>query len=135
VRSFALRRAESLGDAKVFSVALDRTTFVQQKNLNNLPAHGFLAFGGMVPVAVTGKTATSPVLMFTNEASGRRVDAFYAVTIDSFIFPGSANVSSQSFAILDTGTSLTLLPTPVRPPPLRLCVLRRSISTAEEHAN
>jgi hypothetical protein len=70
----------------------------------------------MVPVNVTGKTATSPVLMATNEASGQTVDAFYAVTIDSYVFPGSANVSSQSFGVLDTGTSLTTVPSPVRLP-------------------
>jgi hypothetical protein len=121
----------------VFSVALDRTTFAQEVTSNEVPAHGFVAFGGMVPVAVTGKTATSPVLMFTNEASGQTVDAFYAVTIDSFIFPGSANVSSQSFGILDTGTSLTFLPTPVRLPhvPFEPAFCYSSISAADERAN
>ncbi|EIN11161.1 acid protease [Punctularia strigosozonata HHB-11173 SS5] len=99
-------------NASVFSVSLDRGTFAEQSSPDEKPNRGFLAFGGAAPVAVTNASASAPVLLATNSA-GNTTEAFYAVNVDAYVFPGSTKLSTKGFAILDTGTSLTYVPTPV----------------------
>jgi hypothetical protein len=97
----------------VFSVALDRGTFAAQANSTLDPHLGFLAFGGVAPVSVTSTSITVPIQGFT-VSSGASEFFFYNIDVDSYTFPGSTKVDTKgSTAILDTGTTLNFLPTPV----------------------
>jgi hypothetical protein len=98
----------------VFSVALDRGSIPAEQNSSFDPHLGFLAFGGIAPVSVTKNSATVPVQGFAVSSSPNKEDFFYNVDIDSYVFPGSTKLSTNSSAILDTGTTLNFVPTPVR---------------------
>lgn len=78
------------------------------------PHLGFLAFGGLPPVPVTSTVATVPIQGFTVSSGGASELFFYNVDVDGYTFPGSNKVDTKgSAAILDTGTTLNLVPTPV----------------------
>ncbi|KAI0086737.1 acid protease [Irpex rosettiformis] len=96
-----------------FSVTLDRGSVAARTNSTLDPHLGFLALGGIPPVAVTGTSATVPIQGFSI-SSGASELFFYDVDVDKYTFPGSAGINlTGSSAILDTGTTLNLLPTPV----------------------
>ncbi|VDC00346.1 unnamed protein product [Peniophora sp. CBMAI 1063] len=96
----------------IFSVALNRGSVAAEEGSVEDPNLGFLAFGGIAPVDVTTTTVTVPI-------QGEQVSAkdseffFYTVDIDSYVFPGSDALSTSGQSILDTGTTLLYLPTPI----------------------
>ncbi|EIN11159.1 acid protease [Punctularia strigosozonata HHB-11173 SS5] len=97
----------------VFSVSLDRGTIADEESGDEKPNKGVLAFGGIAPVSVTNTTASAPVLLFSGFVPNAKADVFYGVTVDSYVFPGSTALSTRSFAVLDTGTALSFIPTPI----------------------
>ncbi|PSR76813.1 hypothetical protein PHLCEN_2v8194 [Hermanssonia centrifuga] len=98
-------------DAPFFSVALNRGTFAKEANSTLDPNLGFLAFGGIAPVAVTKTSTTVPVQGFAT-SSGASEIFFYAVDVEQVTFPGStAKTTINAPSILDTGTTLNLVPT------------------------
>ncbi|KAI0685703.1 aspartic peptidase domain-containing protein [Cytidiella melzeri] len=97
----------------VFSVSLNRGTFAARANSSFDPNLGFLAFGGIAPVSVTSTAVTVPIQGFA-VSSGTSELFFYNIDVDSYTFPGSNKVNTTgSAAILDTGTTLNFVPTPV----------------------
>jgi hypothetical protein len=85
----------------------------QEDNSPYNPNLGYLAFGGIAPVATTNTAVTVPVqpLAVTSQSSEY---IYYSIDIDSYIFDGStALTGSGKQAILDTGTTLNYLPTPL----------------------
>ena len=98
---------------QVFSVTLDRGSVAARTNSTQDPHLGFLALGGIPPVAVTGTATTVPIEGFL-VSSGAAELFFYALEVDKYTFPGSNAVNlTDTTAILDTGTTLNILPTPV----------------------
>ncbi|KAF7795741.1 hypothetical protein EIP86_006908 [Pleurotus ostreatoroseus] len=95
-----------------FSVALDRGSFVKETNSTFDPHLGFIAFGGIAPVPVTRTSVTVPVQGFTT-TSGTSGFFFYAVDVDSWVFPGSNRKHTAGSVILDTGTTLNFVPTQI----------------------
>nr|GAT49690.1 acid protease [Mycena chlorophos] len=102
-----------------FSVALDRGSFEQQENDPYDPNLGFLSFGGIAPVPVTSTQVTIPVEGYSattgipSSAKGSPF-FFYTVNVEKFTFPGSAGIlTANNNTILDTGTTLDYVPTPV----------------------
>ena len=93
----------------MFSVALNRGNFTQESNSTLDPNLGVLAFGGVAPVPVTNTTLTVPIQGFVS-SSGTAGYFFYALDVDSYNFPGSERLLSAGYAILDTGTTLTYIP-------------------------
>ncbi|KAF7971938.1 hypothetical protein HWV62_19387 [Athelia sp. TMB] len=102
---------------KDFSVALDRGTFAAQENSTYDPNLGYVAFGGIAPVATTGIATTIPVQTTGFAPAGNFTGYFfYTVDIDAYVFPGSTAkglslTGAGKQAILDTGTTLNYLPT------------------------
>lgn len=72
---------------------------------------GYIAFGGL-PAAVTtnGSFASTPIQVLT--AGGGTADTFYTITPDALVYKGAATKNSAQY-IVDSGTSLTYLPTAV----------------------
>ncbi|KAJ7457963.1 acid protease [Mycena galericulata] len=106
-----------------FSISLDRPTFAQGENDPFDPNLGLLAFGGIAPVP-TLRTATTVPFQGYQLSNSEGVFApsnstsveflWYTIDIDSYIFLGSeAVVTKNNNTILDTGTTLNILPTPV----------------------
>lgn len=94
-------------------MTLDRGSVAARTNSTLDPHLGFLALGGVPPVATTGTSTTVPIQGFTVSSGGSQL-FFYDIDVDTYIFPGSAKVNlTGSSAILDTGTTLNLLPTPI----------------------
>ncbi|KAJ6449783.1 acid protease [Mycena sanguinolenta] len=113
---------ENKVDHPYFSIALNRPTPDQQEHDPYDPNLGFLSFGGIAPVPVIHNTSTTvPVQGFSSNATGPGDHFFwYAISIDSYNFPGSENVTEARNAslaggstIFDTGTALNLVPAPV----------------------
>ncbi|EIN11164.1 acid protease [Punctularia strigosozonata HHB-11173 SS5] len=96
-----------------FSIALDRGSIPAEQNSTLDPHLGYLAFGGIAPVPVTGKTTTVAVQGYTVSSSPAKEDFFYTVDVDSYVFPGSHKLATNGSAILDTGTTLNYVPTPI----------------------
>ncbi|KAJ6580924.1 aspartic peptidase domain-containing protein [Mycena capillaripes] len=99
-----------------FSLALNRgpldTNATVDSNL------GFIAFGGMPPVTLDKTAVTVPVQGYsTTTGEPSNTDAvffYYTVDVDAYVFPGSTKVTTKnSNTILDSGTTLNLLPTKV----------------------
>lgn len=72
---------------------------------------GYIAFGGL-PAAVTtnGSFASTSIQVLT--AQGGSADTFYTITPDALVYKGAATKNSAQY-IVDSGTSLTYLPTTV----------------------
>ncbi|KAJ7698060.1 aspartic peptidase domain-containing protein, partial [Mycena rosella] len=104
----------------VFSVSVDRSPFSPFKQANNTfgPHLGFLSFGGIAPVSVVNTSVTVPIQGYSanrtpSDAPGAKF-LFHTIDIDSYTFPGSTGlVTASSNTILDTGTSLNIVPTDV----------------------
>ncbi|KAJ7708902.1 acid protease [Mycena rosella] len=99
-----------------FSVALDRGTPSDDSDMT--PNLGYVAFGGMAPVALDKTAATVPVQGYSattgNPSNKNPVYFYYTVDVDAYVFSGSAKLNtSNSNTILDTGTTLNYLPTKV----------------------
>ncbi|KAJ6521574.1 acid protease [Mycena vulgaris] len=93
-----------------FSTALNRPSFAQQVANNYDSNLGYLAFGGIAPVAV-GKTAvTVPIDTFSIVGQSAHNYFFYAVDVQAYTFLGSSPLTARSAVILDTGTTLNLIP-------------------------
>jgi hypothetical protein len=100
----------------VFSLALNRGALVV--NATEDPNLGFIAFGGMPPVDLDKTAVTVPVQGYsasTGEPSSTdAVFFYYTVDVDAYTFPGSTKVAtSNNNTILDSGTTLNLVPTKV----------------------
>ncbi|KAF8183823.1 acid protease [Mycena galopus ATCC 62051] len=99
-----------------FSLALNRGVFGADATVD--PNLGFLAFGGMPPVAL-GKTAvTVPIQGYSaisDEPSNKNaVFQHYTIDVDGYTFPGSTKVTTKNNnTIIDSGTSLNYLPNAV----------------------
>lgn len=93
-------------------MALNRGSVAAEEGSVSDPNLGFLAFGGIAPVDVTNNSVTVPI-------QGEQVSSteseffFYTVDIDAYVFPGSDALSTSGQSILDTGTTLLYLPTPI----------------------
>jgi len=96
-----------------FSVALNRGSIKQEEGSSFDPNMGFLAFGGIAPVKTTTPAVTLPVQGYAISSSSSEF-FYYTVDIDSYIYEGSTELTgSGKQAILDTGTTLNLVPTNV----------------------
>ncbi|KAJ7132351.1 acid protease [Mycena epipterygia] len=99
-----------------FSIALDRGSPSENSTVD--PNLGYVAFGGMPPVALDKTAVTVPVQGYsatTGEPSGTNaVFFYYTVDVEAYIFKGSDKLNtSNSNTILDTGTTLNYLPTKI----------------------
>jgi len=102
-----------------FSIALSRGSFDQQENDPFDPNLGFLSFGGIAPVPVVNTAVTIPIEGYSattgipNNGPGSDF-FFYTVNVEGYTFPGSNHVvTANNNTILDTGTTLHFVPTPV----------------------
>ncbi|CAK5266876.1 unnamed protein product [Mycena citricolor] len=98
-----------------FSLAINRGT-TRGEHSNAEPHLGYLSFGGIAPVPVTSTNVTVPVQGYAVSPSGSNSSPFsyFAVDIQEYVFPQSANVSSSNNnTIIDSGTTLNILPAPV----------------------
>ncbi|KAJ7623708.1 acid protease [Roridomyces roridus] len=98
-----------------FSIALNRPS---SGNPTNDPNLGFLAFGGMPPVAVSKNAVTVPIQGYAAKTgvptTKNVVYWFYTVDVAAFVFTDSTSLSTaNNNTILDTGTTLNYLPTDV----------------------
>ncbi|KAJ7214524.1 acid protease [Mycena pura] len=102
-----------------FSIAINRGTFDQQENDPFDPNLGFLSFGGIAPVPVTGTTVTVPIEGYSvttgiPSSVPNSPFFFYTVNVESYTFPGSKRVNTaNNNTILDSGTTLNFVPTDV----------------------
>ncbi|KAJ7643179.1 acid protease [Mycena rosella] len=102
-----------------FSIALNRGTITAEHSPRPDPHLGYLAFGGIAPVPVTNTTATLPVQGFSiathAPVSGAGATySYYGVDVQKYVFPGSAAIfTAQNSTILDSGTTLNLMPSAV----------------------
>ncbi|KZP04844.1 acid protease [Athelia psychrophila] len=109
--------AEKVVTNPYFSVALNRGTLAAEKNSTYDPNLGYVAFGGIAPVKTKGTATTIPVQGTVFSFAGNFTGYFfYTIDIDAYVFPGSTakglGLTGQGKqAILDTGTTLNLLPT------------------------
>ncbi|KAJ6447755.1 aspartic peptidase domain-containing protein [Mycena vitilis] len=106
-----------------FSLALNRG--VLNVNSTEDPNLGFIAFGGTPPVNLSNTTVTVPVQGYSitgndtvpiAEPSNSKdaVYLFYTVDAQAYVFPGStAVVTASNNTILDSGTTLNLVPAQV----------------------
>ncbi|KAJ7636636.1 aspartic peptidase domain-containing protein [Roridomyces roridus] len=97
-----------------------RPTKIRRICTRSLRPHlGCIAFGGIVPVAVTSKSATVPVQRYdpqkVDPSSGPNATfLWYALDVDGYTFPGStAVVTKSNSTMVDSGTTINLLPTAV----------------------
>jgi hypothetical protein len=96
-----------------FSVALNRGTFKNQEQSTYDPNLGYVAFGGIAPVKTSSPVVTVPVQAYSI-SSNSSAYRYYTVDIDSYVYNGSTTLTgSGKQAILDTGTTLNLLPNEV----------------------
>lgn len=103
------------GTSPVFSVSLDRGTFSQRENSTFVAPLGYLTFGGTpssAQVPVTKTAVTVPIQRVKSKHEGS-LFFYYYVDVDSYVFPGSNKVKTAGKSILDTGTTLTYVPTAV----------------------
>ncbi|KKA27648.1 hypothetical protein TD95_001230 [Thielaviopsis punctulata] len=78
---------------------------------------GYLAFGGLPPVTYTGSFVTTPILETKENGYNEGID-FYTIQIDGITLGSSTDVLSSSggsdvYYIVDSGTTLNYVPTPV----------------------
>jgi hypothetical protein len=101
----------------VFSLALNRGSPSPNSTVD--PNLGFIAFGGMPPVVLDKTAVTVPVQGYstTTDDPSNAKDAvffYYTVDVDGYVFPGSTKLATKNNnTILDSGTTLNLLPTKV----------------------
>ncbi|KAJ7088254.1 acid protease [Mycena epipterygia] len=93
-----------------FSVALNRPSFAAQLKDGDDPNLGYLAFGGIVPVPVSKTAVTVPLVEYLVGTNPNPQYVFYGVHVDAYTFPGSTSLSTAIVAIVDTGTTLNLVP-------------------------
>lgn len=74
------------------------------------PNLGYLAFGGIAPVPVLKTTVTVPFVEYLAGTNPNPLYAFYGIHVDAYTFPGSTSLSTATVAVLDTGTTLNLVP-------------------------
>lgn len=91
---------------------MDRANFTEETNSTFTPNLGVIAFGGIAPVPVTKSSVTVPVQGFVT-SSGTTGLFFYSVDVDSYVFTGSNRLKTAGQVILDTGTTLNYVPTPI----------------------
>ncbi|KAJ7500008.1 acid protease [Mycena latifolia] len=102
-----------------FSLALNRGTAAGMHSPHLDPHLGYLSFGGIAPVPVNATTATLPVQGFSiatraPSSAPNAIHTYFALDVQKYIFPGSEALSTaQNSTILDCGTTLNLLPSPV----------------------
>ncbi|KAJ7770307.1 acid protease, partial [Mycena maculata] len=102
-----------------FSLALNRGTDAGKHSPSIDPRLGYLAFGGIAPVPVTSTAVTVPVQGYslTTRAPTTGPNAtffYYTVDVQKYTFPGSGAVNTANNAtILDSGTTLCIVPSPV----------------------
>ncbi|KAJ7174692.1 aspartic peptidase domain-containing protein [Mycena filopes] len=101
-----------------FSLALNRGTPSGQHSPSVDPHLGYLAFGGIAQVPVTSAHATVPVQGYslaTRAPTNRHPTYFYyTVDVQKYVFPGSTAVfTASNSTIIDSGTTLNLVPTDV----------------------
>ncbi|KAJ7881202.1 aspartic peptidase domain-containing protein [Mycena leptocephala] len=100
-----------------FSLALNRGSPSPNSTVD--PNLGFIAFGGMPPVVLDKTAVTVPVQGYstTTDDPSNAKDAvffYYTVDVDGYVFPGSTKLATKNNnTILDSGTTLNLLPTKV----------------------
>jgi hypothetical protein len=66
-----------------------------------------------VPVPVTHNSVTVPIQGFAVSSTETDELFFYNIDIDAYVFPGSKSLKTTGTSILDTGTTLLYLPTPI----------------------
>jgi hypothetical protein len=71
---------------------------------------GYVAFGGLPPATTNGSFVSTPIQILT--AQGGSADTFYTITPDALVYTGAAGTNTAQY-IVDSGTSLTYLPTAV----------------------
>jgi hypothetical protein len=71
---------------------------------------GYIAFGGLPPATTNSSFSSTPIQILT--AQGGSADTFYTITPDSLVYTGAAAKNSAQY-IVDSGTSLTYLPTAI----------------------
>jgi hypothetical protein len=107
--------AQGLLSNPIFSLALNRGSFANELSgpLED-PNLGYLAFGGIAPVAVTNTSVTVP-LQGLSVGTNKTASSYFYYTIDlSYNFSGSQQVANATGqAILDSGTTLAMVPTPI----------------------
>ncbi|KAF7299164.1 Acid protease [Mycena indigotica] len=104
-----------------FSLALNRGSVANELNSTLDPNLGYIAFGGDVPVAMLPHTSTTVPIQTVALSSNTSAEfLWYAVTIDSYNFPGSESIpaaangsSTPGPTIIDSGTQLVVVPEPV----------------------
>ncbi|KAJ7884939.1 acid protease [Mycena leptocephala] len=102
-----------------FSIALNRGTAKGTHSPILDPHLGYLAFGGIAPVPVTSTCATIPVQGYSLATRAPTADPhptyfYYTADVQKYIFPNSSTVySASNSTIIDSGTTLNLLPSPV----------------------
>ncbi|KAI0315206.1 acid protease [Amylostereum chailletii] len=105
--------AEGAVSEPIMSVALNRGSVDAEAGSTIDPNLGFLAFGGIAPVNVTSTAVTVPIQGQSVGSSPNKAFFFYTVDIDAYVFPGSSALSTNGTSILDTGTTLLYVPTPI----------------------
>jgi len=102
-----------------FSIALNRVSVAEEFEDNQeavLSGLGSVTLGGIPSnetVPVTGKNVTVPNVFFNATRNGQNISvpAYYTVAVDSWDFPGSDQIDTQTpLAILDSGTTLLYAP-------------------------
>lgn len=95
----------------MYKQKLSNPTFSLAIQRDGSSVGGYIAFGGL-PAAVTtnGSFASTPIQVLT--AQGGTADTFYTITPDAIVYTGAAAKNSAQY-IVDSGTSLTYLPTAV----------------------
>ncbi|KAJ6628130.1 hypothetical protein B0H10DRAFT_1940685 [Mycena sp. CBHHK59/15] len=101
----------------VFSIALSRGTFDWQENDHFDPDLGFIAFGGIVSIPVLEKAVTLPIQGYSLTSSNsipsnstNLLFIWYTVDVQSYVFPGSSQVTTAcNNIVIDTGSTFNYL--------------------------
>ncbi|KAJ7027024.1 acid protease [Mycena alexandri] len=102
-----------------FSLALNRGTASGMRSPGTDPHLGYLAFGGIAQVPVTADRVTVPIQGYsitTRAPTSSRHPTYFYYTVDvqKYVFPNSsAVVTASNSTIVDSGTTLNLVPTDV----------------------
>jgi hypothetical protein len=93
----------------MYKDGLSNATFSLAIERDGSSVGGYIAFGGIPPqVTTSGSYASSPIQVLTSQ--GGSADTFYTITPDALVYKGAATSNSAQY-IVDSGTSLTYLPT------------------------
>ncbi|KAJ7780230.1 acid protease [Mycena maculata] len=100
-----------------FSIALDRPASLTV-NVTVDPNLGYVAFGGMPPVALDKTAVTVPIQGYSattgDPSTTNAVYFYYTLDVAGYVFSGSTSVeTANNNTILDTGTTLNYFPTKV----------------------